>query len=117
MSPRTGPEGAQEARSPLHLYMVQVKEKVKESPVSVRLPETRTAVTELRLDPAVVRAVDRAKLHRQRTLSECEGERGESQARSRRARQRTCSESSGLPDTSDGQMEARRTRFLSGSDG
>ena len=112
-----GPQKAQETRSPLHLYMVQVKEKEgKESPVltsrAVSFTETN-AVTELRLDPAVVRAVDRAKLHRQRTLSECDGE---SPGRTRRARQRTCSES-GLADSTAGQTESLRTRFLSGNDG
>lgn len=116
-----GPQKAQETRSPLHLYMVKerVKEKgAKNSPVlssrTVSFNKT-DSLTELRLDPAVVRAVDRAKLHRQRTLSECEGGR---KFEAGRQRQRTCSESSGLADSSSGQQgETGRTRFLSGSDG
>ena len=126
-----GPQKAQESRSPLHLYMIQekVKEKGgKESPVtasrSVNFSKT-SSLTELRLDPAVVRAVDRAKLHRQRTLSECDGggrkvEGGEGRARVIRSRHRTCSESSGLPDTSLGQADpggTLRARFLSGGEG
>merc|ERR1719189_2973023 len=71
-----GPQKPQHSRSPMALYMVQVKEKKssKESQVTARtVGFTNTDLrTELRLDPAVIRAVDRGKLHRQRTLSESE---------------------------------------------
>ena len=112
-----GPQKAQDTRSPLHLYMVQVKEKKVEDdprPVTGRTVSFGSTVTELRLDPAVMRAVDRGKLHRQRTLSECDGEEKVLGSGEVRGRKRTHSESSGLPATPG---QSLRSRFLSGSDG
>ena len=119
--------------TPLHVYMVP-------SPGPQPAPDTPPAAApasprprpapsaQLRLDPAVVRAVDRGRLSlsRQRTLSDCEapgGGRkrtlsemeagvGEDGAKIGRVRQRTCSESG----IETGRAENIRQRFLSGSD-
>ena len=120
--------------TPLHVYMVP-------SPGPQPAPDTPPAAApasprprpapsaQLRLDPAVVRAVDRGRLSlsRQRTLSDCEapsggrkrtlsemeaGGGGEDGAKIGRVRQRTCSESG----IETGRAENIRQRFLSGSD-
>ena len=113
----------------LHVYMVPDK-KPSPSPQPPRSPRPvtpQTSSSELRLDPAVVRAVDRGRLHRQRTVSECEaGSRSsltgrkrtlseleaEAGHRGQRLRSRTCSES-GLDAMSEA---STRQRFLSGGD-
>ena len=114
---------AQQTRRPLHLYMVNVTEK---KPVADMSPSVDRSVsfndtmTELRLDPAVFRAIDRGKLHRQRTMSECDEERkrergqGGGQGKTGRTRQRTHSESSSLAPFTG---QSYRKRFLSGNQG
>merc|ERR1740128_402745 len=117
----------------LSVFMVpENNEKVdKRDAVSPRHPPQPQADSgsELRLDPAVVRAVDRGRLSRQRTLSgsdtfaggrkrtfsemEVKDDNMEADSRSGRVRQRTYSES-GLDARSDG---GGKKRFLSGSSG
>ena len=122
--------------TPLHVYMVpspgpQPAPDTPPPPAAAPAsPRPRPAPsTQLRLDPAVVRAVDRGRLSlsRQRTLSDCEaagGGRkrtlsemeagaggGEDGAKIGRVRQRTCSESG----IETGRVESIRQRFLSGS--
>ena len=86
-----GPQKPQHSRNPMALYMVQVNEKKScdKNQVTARTVgfSNTDLRTELRLDPAVIRAVDGWELHRQRTLSE-------SEERSLRPRQRTHRESS-----------------------
>jgi len=116
----------------LSVFMVPNTEKAASAsaPASPRHPASSSQAasgSELRLDPAVVRAVDRGRLNRQRTLSESESrptrkrtfsemevkDRNiEADLRSGRVRQRTCSES-GLDTRSD----SGKKRFLSGSSG
>ena len=116
----------------LSVFMVPDTEKAASAsaPASPRHPASSSQAasgSELRLDPAVVRAVDRGRLNRQRTLSESESRPTrkrtfsemevkdgniEADSRSGRVRQRTCSES-GLDTRSD----SGKKRFLSGSSG
>ena len=121
--------------TPLHVYMVpspgpQPAPDTPPPPAAAPAsPRPRPAPsTQLRLDPAVVRAVDRGRLSlsRQRTLSDCEAPAGgrkrtlsemeagagggEDGAKIGRVRQRTCSESG----IETGRSEIRQ-RFLSGS--
>ena len=114
----------------LSVFMVPNTEKAASAPASPRHPASSSQAasgSELRLDPAVVRAVDRGRLNRQRTLSESESRPTrkrtfsemevkdgniEADLRSGRVRQRTCSES-GLDTRSD----SGKKRFLSGSSG
>ena len=115
----------------LSVFMVPDTEKTASvsAPASPRHPASggqAASGSEMRLDPAVVRAVDRGRLSRQRTLSESESRPRkrtfsemevkdgniEADSRSGRVRQRTCSES-GL----DTRSNIEKRRFLSGSSG
>ena len=116
----------------LHVYMVpDTKQPIaQKSPRPVTPQQVPSLPSDsLRLDPAVVRAVDRGRLHRQRTMSECEAASRSSLTGRKRTlserddctapvapvlgkRSRTISES-GLDSVHD--SGSSRQRFLSGS--